>query len=96
MANSQVTSDRYRYASIDTAPGADGYWSQSVSMSQVKAGPIWFSRSGGGTATVHLQYKAPWYDGWVDYETDVDLSVDGTRCILEDMGAGVKWRAGVK
>jgi len=95
MANTSLNSDRYRYISIDTAPGASGAWSDAVSMSAVKGGPIWFSRRGGGNGTVTIQYKTKWDTEWRDLTTDVDLA-DGVRCILDDMGAGVAWRAGIK
>jgi hypothetical protein len=96
MANSKLNGERYRYASIDTAPGADGYWSDAVSMSSVNAGALFFSRSGAGVGTVTIQYKLPHTgSAWTDYDDPVTLT-DGVRCRLDDTGAGVKWRAGVK
>ena len=96
MANSKLNGERYRYASIDTAPGADGYWSDAVSMSSVNAGALFFSRSGAGIGTVTIQYKLPHTgSAWTDYDSPISLT-DGVRCRLDDMGAGVKWRAGVK
>ena len=95
MANSKSNGDRYSYATIDTAPGADGYWCDSVSMSKKNAGCLFFSYGGGGVATVTLQFQRQDDTGWTDYLTDETLT-DGARLILDDHGAGVKWRAGVK
>jgi hypothetical protein len=49
------------------------------------------------TMTISLQFQCPDDLGWQDY---VDLNLAelavGNRLIIEDIGAGVKWRAGVK
>jgi len=96
MANTVLNGERFKYASINTAPGTGGYWSNTVSMSAVKASPLFFSRSGGGVATVLLQYQLPHTGAaWQDYDSPISLT-DGVRCRLDDEGAGVKWRAGVK
>jgi len=96
MANSQLNGERYAYASIDTAPGAAGYWSKPVALSQVNANALFFSRSGGGVGTVTIQFKLPHTGStWQDYYTTESL-VDGARLRVADQGAGVKWRAGVK
>ena len=95
MANSKSNSDRHAYATIDTAPGADGYWCDSVSPAKKNATPMWFSYGGGGVATVTLQFQRPGDTGWTDYTTDETLE-DGAMFIMEAWGAGVKWRAGVK
>ena len=95
MANSQSQGDRYSYATIDTAPGADGYWCPSVSMSKKNTLELFFSRRGGGVGIISLQFQCQGDSGWTDYDHDLDLE-DGARCILDDHGAGVKWRAGIK
>ena len=96
MANSKSNSDRYRYALIDTAPGADGYWSDTVSPSKVNASALFFSYRGTGYATVTLQFKtAETGSAWQDYETDCTLE-QGRRYMIRDYATGVKWRAGVK
>lgn len=96
MANTKLNGDRYRYASIDTAPGADGYWSDAISMSSVRVDALFASVSGGGSATVTLQYKLPHTGAaWTDYLTTETLT-NGARVKLNDYGAGVKWRMGVK
>lgn len=95
MANSQLNGERYEYASIDTAPGAAGYWCKPVSVAK-KSNGVFFSRSGGGDATVHIQFKlAGGGDTWTDYLTTEDLS-DGARLRFADAAGDVHWRAGVK
>ena len=96
MANTQLNGPRYEYVSIDEAPGADGDWCKSVSMTGKKAEELFASVSGGGSATVTMQYKLP-HDGaaYVDYTTGETLE-SGARFRLDDHGAGVKWRVGVK
>jgi len=96
MANAKLNGPRYHYASIDTAPGSGGYWSDAVSMSKVNANQLFWSRSGEGLGTVFLQFQLPHTGAaWTDYISGQDL-VDGERFRLDDMGAGVKWRTGIK
>lgn len=96
MANTKLNGDRYRYISIDTAPGAAGEWCDAVGMAQVSAKALFFSYRGGGSATVTLQFRTPETgSAWTDYSTDETIE-NGSRYILDDHGAGVKWRAGVK
>jgi len=96
MANTILSGPRYAYASIDTAPGASGYWCNSVSMAKVNANELFLSVSGGGTATVTIQFQLPHAGAaWTDYLTDETLT-SGARFRLDDHGAGVKWRVGVK
>ena len=96
MANSKLNGDRYAYASIDTAPGAAGYWCDSVSMAHRNANELFASVSGGGLGTVVLQYKLPHTgSAWLDYNTTETLT-SGARFRLDDHGAGVKWRFGMK
>jgi len=96
MANTNVNGERYSYIQVTEAPPADGSWCNSVSMSAKNASPLFFSRRGGGSANIAIQFKTPETGSeWTDYEHDLTLD-DGVRCILEDQGHGVKWRAGVK
>lgn len=96
MANSQNGNDRYSYAVVDTAPGADGYWCGIVSMNFKGVQELFWSRSGGGVGTVTIQFLLP-YEGatWQDLTTSENL-VDGERFKLDGQGAGVKWRTGIK
>ena len=49
------------------------------------------------TMTVTLQFKCEGDDGWQDYvPLDGSALAVGNRVVLEDSGAAVKWRAGVK
>ena len=98
MANTKtgMTGTRHRYAKIDAAPTAAGYWSDSVSMSAVNANELFLNVSGGGSATVVIQYMLPHTGAiWTDYTTSETLTT-GARFRLDDHGAGVKWRVGVK
>ena len=98
MANSQLTGVRSVYASINAAPGADGYWAEAKVSQMLKAHAeeLFVSVSGGGVATVSLQFKLPHTGAaWTDYTTDETLE-SGARFRLDDHGAGVKWRMGVK
>ena len=95
MANSVSSSDRYTYAAIDTTPGADGYWCNSVSMAAKNAVPLFFSRRGTGVGVVTLQFKCQGDADWQDLDTDIDLS-NGVRCVIDDEARGVSWRAGIK
>lgn len=99
MANAKSNSDRFRYAIIDTAPGAEGYWCDAISMQAVGAKSLFFSIRGGGDSsvpTVTIQFKTPETGSdWEDYTTSETLE-PGARFLIEDWGAGVKWRAGVK
>ena len=95
MANKKVNGDRYAYASIDTAPGEGGYWSDAVSMSNKNTKSLFFSYRGGGVGTVTIQFKCPEDDDWTDLTTDQTIE-DGVRFIVEDFASGVKYRAGLK
>ena len=98
MANVQYpgTLKHFEHALIDTAPGASGFWCQSVSMSRANASRLICSRRGGGAGTVSIQYQtAETGATWQDYVGDLEV-VDGNRLLIEDHAAGVKWRIGVK
>ena len=89
MANEKLNGTRHKYVSIDTAPGTDGEWSDPVSSVReetVKAKNIYFTRYGGGSATVTIQFKpAAFGSPWTDYLTDETLD-DGARLLLDDPG----------
>ena len=95
MANSLLSSDFYEYASVDTAPGASGYSTNSVTIRSKKGkidGKVWFSIRGTGTMGVTVQFKCSGDSDWTDYET----YNNNERKSLEGGGAGVQWRATVK
>ena len=95
MANSKLNGNRYSYATVDAAPGADGYWCNSVSMTSKDTKAIFFSQRGGGVATVTIQFRCPGDSSWTDLTTN-EIIEDGVRFRVDDFGAGVKYRAGVK
>ena len=88
-----------------------GYWTNEVCLrDKVKEGvakeKMWFSirenevdssDAAGFAVTISLQYKCEDDLGWQDF---VDLAGSelaiGNRLIIEDTGAAVRWRAGVK
>jgi hypothetical protein len=89
-----------------------GYWTKAVCLrDKIKDGlakdKMFFSirneeadssqASDTSTMTVSLQFQCDGDLGWQDY---VDLAAAelavGNRLVIEDAGAGVRWRAGVK
>lgn len=95
MANSRSSAHRHEYASIDTAPGTDGYWCNEVSMAEKRVNQLFWSRRGAGIGTVTIQFKCPGDSTWTDYVTTEDLST-GQRFRLDDQAIGVRWRTGIK
>jgi len=94
MANDRNTTENLEYATVDTAPGVDGYYTNSVNIRQEKKREIYFSVRGSGVATVTIQFQCYGDTGWTDFNYDSAL-VSGDRLLLEGGGAGTKWRAGV-
>jgi hypothetical protein len=103
MANSKVTNDDCRYATVDTDPVA-GYFTDSVSPRGIKD-DIFFSiretdpataPSMGSVMTVVLQFKCKGDVAWQTYNYNSTPLVAGDRFHIEDYGAGVSWRAGVE
>ena len=103
MANTQSSGSYYSYATVDTAPGAAGWWTKKVCPRQIdekKGGrDVYFSIRDLGTAfdaVITIQFKCT--DGstadtdWTDYDSTSAVQ----RQILDDRGAGVFWRAGIK
>lgn len=106
MANSRSNGVHYEYATVDTAPGPSGYWTEPVRAHDKSVKKIFFSiretdldDSSGAPASdivVTLQFKCPGDVDWQDYYNDgADYEI-GQREVIEDSGAGVVWRAGVK
>jgi hypothetical protein len=111
MANSKSSGNNYEYATVDTNPGASGYWTNEVSIRHLqkttKRGSIFFSireyeadssqASDTSVATVKLQFKCEGDLGWQDYKLVSGVALEaGHRITINDTGAGVRWRAGVK
>lgn len=111
MANSRSSGTNYEYATVDTNPGSAGYFTNYICPRDKhktgKVGKIFFSvreaaadisaaPSALSSITVTLQYRCQGDAGWTDY---VDLAGStfaiGNRVVMEDLGNGVDWRAGV-
>ena len=101
MANSKNSSEFHKYATVDTAPDANGYWTDIIQPRKDKIKKMYFSirettdDSSASVMTVKLQFRCPDDSGWQDYlDAGSDWAI-GTRIILEEFAAGVAWRAGV-
>lgn len=95
MANSRTSKPTYEKVVIDTAPGADGYWTNVVTPRGRGVDKLFLSvaETGDSSAfmiTVTLQYRPPGDTEWQVYDT----YTSATREIIEDNGSS-KWRAGV-
>jgi hypothetical protein len=99
MANSRSTGSYKEYATVNTAPGASGYFTNSINPRQIedkKGGrDVFFSVRDSGTAAnmvITIQFKHETDSDWTDYGNTAAVQ----RQVLEDKGAGIFWRAGVK
>ena len=110
MANSQSSGNNYEYAVVDTKPTSAGYFTKVVDARHIlkRNDKLFFSiresnadmsaaPSALSTITVVLQFICPGDAAWTDY---IDLAGStlaiGNRVQLDDNGAGVLWRAGVR
>ena len=88
-----------------------GYWTNEIDPRELqknkKVKKIYFSireyetdssqASDTSSMTVSLQFKCDGDLGWQDYVSlDGSSLAVGNRLVMEDFGANVKWRAGVK
>lgn len=111
MANSRSSGINYEYATVDTKPNADGYWTKPISIGYLvkdrRITGVNFSvreteadssaASETSNITVSLQFKCPGDAGWQNYKTQSGNTVDvGNRILIRDTGRDVFWRAGVK
>ncbi|KKM71970.1 hypothetical protein LCGC14_1425200 [marine sediment metagenome] len=97
MPNSRLSSDYYEYATVNTNPGASGYFTNEVNIRQKSLQQVFFSvrETGASSAfsvTITLQFKCPGDDDWQDYDTYSEVN----RKLIEGGGAGVRWRMGVE
>lgn len=111
MGNTRSSGTNHEYATVHENSGAVGYFTNPIDVRLLykndKVSKIFFSvretdldvsaaASALSTITVLLQFKCPGDLGWTDY---VDFAGNelaiGNRVILEDIGVGVLWRAGV-
>jgi len=96
MANSLSSGDYKEYATVDSTPPANGYWTNTLGLRGRKLAYVYFSIRGTGTATVTLQFKCSGDADWTDYYNDGIDFVTGDRKVIEGNAANVVWRAGVK
>lgn len=99
MANAKNSGDSNEFITVDTAPGVDGYWTNSIMARFKNVDRLFFSireEVATASAVVTLQYKCEGDEEWQDYyHTNGDAFVVGERFVIEDWGA-TDWRAGIK
>jgi len=90
MANRKRNGNTYKGIIIDTAPGANGYYTDPVSAMDHRVGQLILNISGVFAGTVVLQYRNEAFNQWRTYDTYTDY----TRQIIEDY-TKCEWRAGI-
>lgn len=109
MANSKSSGNNYEYATVDTLPGAAGYFTNEIDSRHIhKLGAkLFFSiretesdvsaaPSALSSVTVKLQFKCVGDEGWTVFvPLDGSTFAIGNRVEIDDNGNGVLWRAGV-
>ena len=94
MANQKHQGESYEFITVDTAPGADGYWTNPVmARNKGQLDRLFLSardedESTTASATVTLQYR---YLGDTVWQTYVDPNIDeyvvGERYLIEVSGS---------
>ena len=96
MANSQDSSDFREEATVDTAPGTSGYFTNAINPRQLSkdkgAKEIYYNVRSSDDNTVTLQFQLDGETTWYDHSF---TSANVVKKIVENR-AGVRWRAGVK
>ena len=111
MANSRASGTNKEYATVDTLPGAAGYFTNTVNVRHLwkkhRVPRIFFSiretesdisanPSALSSVTVMLQFKCDGDNAWNTYvPLDGSSFVIGNRVAIEDFGNATLWRAGV-
>jgi len=90
MANRKSNDKNYKSVIINTAPGASGYYTDTVSSRDNRLGKMFMSIRGTFSATVTLQFKPVGDTSWTDYDTFTET----TRQVIEDY-TDCQWRVGV-
>ena len=90
MANRKLRSSTQEKASIDTAPGAGGYYTTAVSGLNKHGNLIMFITST-WAGTVTLQFRPKGNTGWTAYGTTWTANA---RQLIEDT-TDCEWRVGV-
>ncbi len=111
MANRRSSGTFKEYATVDTVPDGLGYFTNSVDLRALrkdnKEFRVYFSireyeadssaASDTSEMTVTLQFQCEGDLGWQDYvPLDGSTLAVGNRVVIEDSGAAVLWRAGIK
>ena len=104
MANVRTSKNGIEQATIDTAPGAGGYWTNPVSMRRGPKGDIYKmyfsvreseeSPSAASVVTPTLQFKGEDDDGWTDYNNNDVAFAIGDAFVVDANAIGLRWRAG--
>jgi hypothetical protein len=110
MANSRSSGHNKEYATVEEAPDETGFFTNDIcprDFNKEGTGKVFFSirdavanlsaaPSAGSDIDVILQFLCPGDTEWTNYvPLDGSEFAVGNRVALEDMGAGVLWRAGV-
>jgi len=106
MANSRKSGGRYEYATVDTAPGSAGYFTNAVHPANLNIDKLFFSirttdhedssAAGEASVVVTLQFRCVGDLEWQDYYNDGNDFAVGQREVIDAHAYGVQWRAGVK
>jgi hypothetical protein len=106
MANIKESTASREYATVDTDPAAAGYWTNEVDLRTLRsngAKEVYFTIAETSDAlsvdvsvvTVCLQFL--FAGRWQDFmPLDGSSLAIGNRLAINDIGAAVRWRAGVK
>lgn len=92
MANRKLRGNSYRGVHIDSAPGANGYFTDSVRPNEYGVGSLILSFGNIGSNTVTLQFKPAGESSWRTYKEFT--SADDPRQIIEDY-TDCEYRAGI-
>lgn len=92
MANSKNSNGPKRQITIDTDPGAPGYYSDPVNTAKEKASFLFFAQE--GNATVVIQFKQPNGGSWTDLSHSETIE-DGAAFVIDTGAAPLNWRIGI-
>ena len=104
MANVRTSQNGIEQVTVDTAPGAGGYWSNPVFMRKGNDQDIKLmnfsvrEKEEDATSVIvpSLQFRGIGDLGWTDYNNNDEAFVIGDCKVVEANALFVQWRAGVK
>ena len=102
MANSKILKPRRAQATINEAPGAEGYWTDPINANTKRASDMFFGiRETGDSSTFSATITLQWRQKSAEDDTWEDWQGYGTytsveRKIIDDHSAHVQYRIGVK